>query len=849
MWNGDSIGKLRRCTHILLAAALLWAVAVQPAAQAAVTNNARIARIELREPPGFSTLTAKQTAVVDIYFGGKRIGDATVTYQPGSLTFADPAKLVALLPDLADAPAVLAALSASQLPSNPGLVCTPGANPAECGRLSPRVTGIIFDQDHFRVDIFVSPQMMAVRQTVSRQYVQRPESGLSIVNAIGAVMSGSSSGPRYYNVQNNLIIGDADRRVRAEFAYASGFGLQADRLVLEVDKPERRYMAGAFWAPGTDLIGRRKMLGLGIETQIDTRLDKDALWGNPLVVFLAQRARVDIVRDGRVLTSRIYDAGNRSLDTRGLPNGAYEVTLQIVDAGGTMREEKRFFAKNQTIAAPGQKVFFAYAGVLADDTNRTFIAPTAIPFFQVGIARRLSPGLALDATVAATNRTVMGELGTYVVSPLAQVRLAAVVSTRGQYGGLLQISSQGSSRFGFNFDLRRISVARQQALTASGDDLPGTLVGAADAALPLARRTFSQVSGSLSYNLKNARFGFAASYRREQGQPVNYNYGPSFRWEFLRRGPLRMSASGDLAFTSQGRSGFIGLSLQLLGNRSSISADAGIRSAHLDGATRRSGPVGSLRGSLQDDNFAGAELSLAGGYDHDLENDSLNGSAELRGERLSLRGDVTHSLGQGGSPTQYSLGLQTTLGMRGGRIVLRGRDQNDSMVIVKVDGAGPNDRFDVLVNDGKSGSVRGSGSVAVAVPAYRQYEVRIRQSGGDLLHYDGSVRKVGLYPGNVARLSWKASKVVAMFGRLLLDSGEPVKLASVTNPAGIGETDDNGYFQVEAESGSALDVALPGGASCHVGLPQLQPRDGYAPLGTLICHPQPAPFRLSSAEK
>lgn len=849
MRNGEFLGMHWRKPQGLLAAALLWACAVPPAAQAAGANTSRVARIELSEPPGFSALTGEQTAVVDIYFGGKRIGDATVTYQPGSLTFADPAKLVALLPDLADGPAVRAALSAADLPSHPGLVCTPSAIPEECGHLLPQVAGIIFDQDRFRIDVFINPQMLAVRQSVSRQYVQRPEPGLSIVDAIGAVISGSSSGQRFYNVQNNLIIGDADRRLRAELAYASGFGVQADRLVLEVDKPELRYMAGAFWAPGTDLIGRRKMLGLGIETQIDTRLDKDALWGNPLVVFLAQRARVDIVRDGRVLTSRIYDAGNQSLDTRGLPNGAYEVTLQIVEAGGALRQEQRFFTKNQSIAAPGQKVFFAYAGVLADDTGRGFIAPTGIPFLQVGMARRLSPSLVLDATVAATNHTVIGELGTYIISPLAQVRVAAVASTKGQFGGLLQVSSQGSSRFGFNFDLRRIAVARQQAATGTDEFEPGTLAGAADADLPLARRTFSQASGSLSYNLKDARFGFAASYRREQGQPVNYSYGPSFRWEFLRRGPLRMSASGDLAFTSQGRSGFIGLSLQVLGNRSSVSADAGMRVAETSGEPRRSGPVGSLRGSWQDDDFAGGELNLAGGYDRDLEHDSLNASAELRSEQLSLHGDVSHSLGQSGSPTQYSLGLQTTLGMRGGRIVLRGRDQNDSMVIVKVDGAGPHDRFDVLVNDGKSGSVRGSGSVAVAVPAYRQYEVRVRQTGGDLLHYDGSVRKVGLYPGNVARLSWKASKVIAMFGRLLLDSGEPVKLASVSNPAGIGETDENGYFQIEAESGSPLEVALPGGRSCRVDLPQLQPQDGYAPLGTLICRPQLAPFRISSAEK
>jgi Mat/Ecp fimbriae outer membrane usher protein len=325
--SGNSTGWRWRSAQSALVVAPLSLLAVHPAAQAAAANNSKLPRIELSEPPGFSALTGAQSVVADIYFGGKRIGEARVTYQPGSLTFADPAKLVAMLPDMIDAPAVLAALSGPDLASNPQLVCTPGTDPAACGRLAPQVAGIIFDQDRFRIDVYVNPMLMTVREAVGRKYMQRPDKGLSLVNAISGVLAGSSQGPRNYNVQNHLIIGDADRRIRAELAYASHFGMQADRLVLEIDKPERRYMAGAFWAPGTDLVGRRKILGIGIESQIDTRLDKDEIWGNPLVVFLNQRARVDIVRDGRVLTSRIYDAGNQTLDTRALPNGSYEVSF------------------------------------------------------------------------------------------------------------------------------------------------------------------------------------------------------------------------------------------------------------------------------------------------------------------------------------------------------------------------------------------------------------------------------------------------------------------------------------------------------------------------------------------
>ena len=68
----------------------------------------------------------------------------------------------------------------------------------------------------------------------------------------------------------------------------------AQQLVAHV---ERRFQ-------GSDLVDRRKIIGLGVETQTDTRLDRDRLRGDPIVVFLAQRSRVDVLREAR--TGKLY---------------------------------------------------------------------------------------------------------------------------------------------------------------------------------------------------------------------------------------------------------------------------------------------------------------------------------------------------------------------------------------------------------------------------------------------------------------------------------------------------------------------------------------------------------------
>ena len=71
-----------------------------------------------------------------------------------------------------------------------------------------------------------------------------------------------------------------------------------------------------------DFTGQSRMYGFGVGSQLDSRADGDQIAGAPLVVFLAHRSQVDILRDGRLLSSRFYDAGNQTLDTAYLPQGA-----------------------------------------------------------------------------------------------------------------------------------------------------------------------------------------------------------------------------------------------------------------------------------------------------------------------------------------------------------------------------------------------------------------------------------------------------------------------------------------------------------------------------------------------
>lgn len=783
-------------------------------------------------PEGFSSLGENQEAIVDVFFGGKRVGDARVTFRPGKLTFENPAAVAALIGDVKEPTSVQAALSTGNLATHADLACTVGADPLSCGRLDPETAGIVFDEDRLRVEIFVNARLLAVHAPTQKQYLPAPSGGLTFIDSLGGVLSGATGGTQAYNLRNRLVAGDGNRRMRLDFAYASGFGLQIDRAIGEIDRRGWRAMAGAFWAPGTDLIGRQKLLGVGIETQTDTRADKDQIRGDPLIVFLAQRSRVDIVREGRILASRIYDAGNQALDTTALPDGSYEIVLRIEEAGGARREERRFFSKNPVVPALGQKIAYAYAGLLADDTRRGILNLTRKPFVQVGGAMRIDRRVALDGNVVLVDNVAVGQLGANLILGFAQLRFAGYLSTDGASGATARMSTTGDAKLNFYLDARYVSKEITGPLTGWSSDpsVPAPVPGAS--ANPSAR---IQLSGNISYSLPAVQAMLSGTYSKQRAQAATYNIGPSLRMDLIQKGNFRLSASATYAMTECGRVGFAGLTMQIVGRKASLAATAGLRVVEEKPAATRTEPVGSLYGTWQDENLLGGEVQLAGGVEREVDRSLATGAIEYRSRVANLRADLVRNLGGSGSEMQYSIGFDTTLAAGGGTVTLRGKQTADSMVVLAIRSPLPGSKFDVLVNDSPAAEVRSGELLTLPLTAYRRYAIRIQPRDGALLQYDSSERTVSLYPGSVVKLDWSANPVIAMFGRIVDERGRPMANAMLSAPGSTAQTDDNGYFEIEMAAGSTFRVNATGGRVCVIAPPTVPVDQGYGRLGTLRC--------------
>lgn len=816
----------------------------------ALATKPKVALV-MTAPPGFEDLSAPQQVMLDVYMGGRRVGEAAAVVEPGHFRFVDAARLVDLLPDIADRPRLIAALGAPDLDPHPEAVCPPAAS-SPCPRPAPDVAAIVYDAARYRVDVLVDPRFLTVKAGVRLQYLPLPPQSPGLINFVSGTVSGTSGQTTQYFVQDTAVVGVGSGRLRANFQQSSDSGFQTDTLVGELDRPGLRYKAGAFWIPGNVLLDRIKMVGLGLGTQFDTRLDRDQLAGSPLILFLDQRSRVDIVVDGHVMASQVYDAGNQALDTSGLPEGSYTVTLRVTTATGTVRQEQRFFSRSGTLPSSGHDTFFAYAGALVRNSRGLVGEVSRTPLFQAGWAHRLRTGLAVNLGVIGTDRRQWVAAGGTVLHAGWRLDASVDLSNRGGLGLYGHLARTGAGRFSLDLDARHVSNP------GGGPLLPSTaVVQAASGGLEYTPYlgSYSQFSGTVGYAIGQGRLALVGTYRQQAGRQQknarDYSLGPSLYMPLAHWQSVALDFNGTYSRTSTGPQGYFGLSLRITGPRTSYTVNGGGQFAAGD-----KGAGGQAQGgfdvSRRFDDVLGAQVQTSGGLYH--ANGASYAQAQVQARSAVGDGNLNFVQPFAGGASQFAASLRTALVAGQGGVHLNAGGNGDSMLVVHVDADSPDADFDVLVDNRAVGTAQGGGNVTLSLPSYRAYSVRLRSRGQTLSDYDGHAREVSLYPGSVARLDWRARQVTAVFGRLVRPDGTPLAYAEISagsdqSPGDLAQSNGQGHFLIQTSQGATLTVRTRSGPICKVTLGAMAPVAGYAMVGDLTCRPvAPAPtdFALSS---
>ena len=753
-------------------------------------------------PPGFEAFFEAQRTVIDVYYAGRFLAEAPASYDIDSLEFDDPQALADRLPDLLDPARVSAALT-GPLDANAQALCGRGARD-DCGRISPEIAGVIFDASRFRATLFVAPDQLDTRGPDISRYLPPSDSDFAFLQNLSAAYSGADDNDRdNYNVISVTSASLGETRLQVENSYGSENDLTVDQAFVRREFEGRAAQGGLYRSRGqsSGFVRERDLLGLRLESSLDTRADRAFSGGTSIQVFLPTRARVEIFQDGRLLDSRAYDAGNQVLDTSNLPDGAYDIDIRIRESDGGERTEQRFFVKTTRLPPMDQPLWTLEAGRIVDrNTDDTLPEDTGDWFARAGTTRRISDGLGFDIGAAAGLGDALAEAGLFRTGRLGEVQVSAFGTAEGDYG----FASNGRLQYG----VIRVSVDYRRIIGPG----PGEerLIGTA----------LEQAGVYLSAPFRGGVLALSARYdNRDDSESRN---AQSLSWD---RNLLR-SRRGNLRFgvdVSRENEDWVGqLSLQW---------------DYRDGAVSGMLAPGARYDRFRDDrdefgSQTDARLAWERERDQgDLLRLALAGTSGGREERIGTEGIYEGRLGAMRASVDRDFGdtdrtswtgtFNTSVLSDGRSLSVGGRDRARAAALVEIDGEVPDARFEVLV-DGYPSGIAPAGSVTpIHLRPWETYTVRLRPVGSALVAWENREEQITLYPGNVVRLNWRVDEIVVLLGRVLDDDGRPVEFARLEGAYGFAMTEEGGLFQAEAlrpAAGETLELVAVrrGGDRCTV---------------------------------
>jgi outer membrane usher protein FimD/PapC len=770
----------------------------------------------------------EQETLVDIYFAGRYLLSGQAKYTPNTVTFIDPSEVVDRLPGVTRPRVVEQALS-GELPANQELRCYYRGQ-TNCGVLEPQVAGVIFDSDRFRADVFVNPDYLVVQEAAVPKFLPPSSAGTSFLQNFSYAFGGEDSD---FTEESNLYslseLSWKENAVLMQANYSNREFLDIDTLVGQRDFQGRRYQLGWLltdsqtlrFAPETDVLGFR------FGTSLDTRADLRQSTGRQIEVFLQSRGEVSIFKDGRLLSTRIYDAGNQVLDTSAMPGGAYDIEIRIRDAGGE-RVERQFYVKNQRLPPKDMPLYFVELGeITRPDADEALPKGVNEYLARGGFNLRLNPGNAIFGGLSTTGDDRSAELGWIGLGKGYDLALSGALARDGRYGIYTEF------RVGWHDIFLSGSYRR---IWGNDDFEPG--------ALPLLGQDQEQASAQLTIPAGRGRVSLSGRYN-DLSEPDTLQTG-TIAYEL----PIRLPGRSTLAFRTSytyddgDEFAFAGVRWSLSKGHWSYSANPELAHERADGSTddywrgnasanwdSRDLWSSDLRGGVtathdRDFSTVGGNVDWGGRY----------GRARFQSERV-FRADADDS-------TRHNGNLATSIVATKGAATFGGKEQNRAAIIIDVTGErDTNAFFDVLVNGSRRGTVSPGSRALLTLTPFKTYRVRLRLKGEDFVYFDDREHEVTLYPGNVVTLSWKAQTVNIVFGRIIDREGNPVGNALLKGVAGLATTDDLGLFQAEIST-RAREIQVETRESiCAVAIPEYEVRQGVGSVGTLRCalNPKSAP--------
>jgi len=756
-------------------------------------------------PEGFDDLLEPQLALVDVYYNGQPIVSTIANYTLDWIEFEKPGDIILLLPDLKESHNILSVLEI-RLPSNSELVCHFEFQ-QQCGFLEPIVAGIIFDESKFRVDLFVNPNHIQKRLVEIDKYLPPSTSGFSFINSLSAVASGGEHVDDIHTIQLNSLLGYENYRLKMNLDNDSENQTRLDQLSFGYDFRDIAYEIGSFksFTQSSGFYTQRDFIGARVQTSLSSRTDLEQSTGSKLFVVLNEQSRIDVFKEGQLIDSRNYDAGNIQIDTRNFPNGAYDVELKITGISGREKSEIHFYSKTLRLPPLDENFYFLEFGFPEDLASReTSHYPKAESHsvLRAGIVSRYSENLGLSASIVSNSNDFGGEFGSFLLADRFNFQNNFSLTQNGGLGSYYQLD--------FNYTNFIFSASYRKT---SGED--NIEYGAEYELLSADSR---QILLNVAVPLEQSTINFFARDSERIGVTDTKIYGASWRQNIYRGAGSLLDFSLDatrddletrllLGFNYRLFSGKLNFNFSARHNQSQLRDDT-MSQNHLDSLAR-------LAFNRQSESVGRLSNVLEVNRERDITNSRIQ--SELNNEHGYGRIELQQTNTKQDKRFAYTLNSQFNIVATSEQFAIGGNQRNAAGVMIDLESVESESlSFAVIINGVEYAKIDAGKSRFVALQPYQTYQIVLSPRGESMANFDNRPKKVTLYPGNIEHLAWDIHLVKVVIMQVLDVADQPIVNSRVVDFGEYAKTDDLGWIQLRVKTAGQLKFTDQNNQACFI---------------------------------
>lgn len=756
---------------------------------------------------------AAEVAYIDIHYGDELIGAVLAEFDESRLRLDDPSELISLLPAVVDETylqQILASDIAYQSPST----CTSEIYQRCFREGGPKVI-VTFDPQLFIANVYLATDLLKVFEIDVDKFLPTFKSKPTYLASFGGVYSASSndllSTSENYNANLKQVVSLGSSRFNSEVGYANSQDFYIRDASFVNETKATRFIAGRYEFLGNPLIPSQLVQGFGIHSTTDLRLDLDQNGGSRIDVFVPQRSRVELYRDGRLISSAYYDVGNQQLDVSNLPDGAYDLEIRIIANGVVIEERTEFFTKSSRLPPVGENQTSFDFGQIA--TPLKLGTESDSHFVRLGHDVRLNDPGFLQLTAIGTQNWIALQSGYNWI-------------TRNSIG---QVNSQFAGD-GYKAIAFAISHRWQSALISLDWARASVPAGNAAQIDPFRRFSESADISSLRYTTGDSRRAFQGAIRFLASESGNERVTSMTAHMFPLEGDDRFKVSGSTQHST--RSGFQ-LSIDFLWRQPFRSAHVWARTRWINRNGQRVLSAVGMSGN-HSDSIKQTAFRYGAIVEEFEDSKNLQAGTYYRNRLLSTDTDLNYELG-GEHNRSMSTSLYSAFAVSDNKLKLFSDVGSGAGIVVSFPDVDDN-LVSVVVNESHRVSVAAGTTQFIPLEPYRHYIIRVQPASGGDLEYDMHERIVVLYPGHVPVLEWRGNKVIAVFGQMRIAALAEDAPVDVVTSRGRDRAENGGYFAADVSgSDPVVRFVQNGELLCEFDIDIETADNGLLDLGTVLC--------------